>query len=103
MQNLTKTGLIDKCIDGDNNNLVIFGNMFDLFNCMYTVLRNSGRQTMPDTVVFTTGDDDALFNIGDDIDIDPKVRKEVEEIFGHKIEVQNSTEKSTSIRVCGVR
>lgn len=101
MQKLTKTDLIDKCIDGDNNKLVIFGDMFDLFSCMYTMLRNSNVQAMPDTVVFAAVGNDALFDVSDDIDVTPEVRKEAENIFGHRVEVQKSSEKNTNIRVCG--
>lgn len=101
MQKMTKTGLIDKCINGDNNNLVIFGNMFDLFSCMYAALRNSGVETMPNSVVFTAGKNDALFGIDGDVTIDSDAKKESENIFGHKMEVQTSTEHHTCIRVCG--
>ena len=101
MEKLTKTGLIDKCIDGDDKKLIIFGNMFDLFSCMYSVLQNSNVSNMPDVVAFTTSSDtEASFDIGEEIEIDSDGKKKSEEIFGHRVTVQKS-KKATKIKVCG--
>ena len=41
------------------------------------------------------------FGIDGDVTIDSDAKKESENIFGHKMEVQTSTEHHTCIRVCG--
>lgn len=100
MEKLTKTGLIDKCIDGDGEKLgLLFGRMFDPFSCLYTVLRESNMQQMPSTIVFVADGKDAGFSIEGDVNISADGKKKSESIFGYQVAV-NNTKKSTHIKVC---
>ena len=99
MGKLTKTGLIDKCIDGDENKLgLLFGSMFDPFSCLYSVLRESNVQQIP-SIVFMVDGNGAGFDIEGDIDIPADSKKKSEAAFGLQVAVQK-VDKSTRIKVC---
>lgn len=99
MEKLTKTGLIDKCIDGDEKKLgLLFGKMFDPFSCLFSVLQHSGLTEMPTAIVFTDMGGVADFDIEDDIDVVPAEKDASEKVFNCNVIVQKSS-KTTNIKV----
>lgn len=98
MEKLTKTGLIDRCINGDETKLgLLFGKMFDPFSCMFSLLQGSNVENMP-AIVFAVTDDAADFDIEADVEITPEVKKKSEVIFGYNVAVQKKN-KMTNIKV----
>lgn len=99
MEKLTKTGLIDKCIDGDEKKLgLLFGKMFDPFSCLFSILQHSSLTAMPTAIVFTDMDGVADFDIEEDVDVTPAQKDTSEKVFNCNVIVQKNN-KTTNIKV----
>ena len=49
MNELTKIGLMDDCIDGDREKFdQLFGAMYDQFSCFFSLLRENGITKLPE-------------------------------------------------------
>lgn len=89
MNDLTKTGLLDVCIDGDREKFdQLFGTMYDQFSCFFSLLRENGIVQIPEKVTFNENLETAEFNISANVSLESK--EETMGVFDCKISITPS-------------
>lgn len=89
MNDLTKIGLMDNCIDGDREKFDrLCGSMYDQFSCFFSLLQENGISRMPGKVSFNSNAEVAEFNLTPNVQLDSK--EETVGVFGCKISITPS-------------
>lgn len=98
MNNMTKLGLMDDCINGSKDNFdALFGVMFDQFSCFFALLKENGVKEVPKQVSFNKNLDIAEFEVSANISSEST---ESLGIFDCKITVKpSSTKQTTKVQV----
>lgn len=97
MNDLTKIGLMDSCIDGDRDKFdQLFGSMYDQFSCFFSLLRENGIYQIPKQIAFTENMKVAEFDIGAKVSLEQ--REETQGVFDCRISVTPS-KQTTKIKI----
>lgn len=89
MNELTKIGLMDDCIDGDREKFdQLFGAMYDQFSCFFSLLRENGITKLPEKVAFRENMRVAEFDISTKVSLES--REETMGVFDCKISIAPS-------------